>query len=108
MSKVTDISFQPRQVEKSAHAEGRGNVCIPNSIVASLLREAGYHTYMAAKWHLGEKPDHWPAKRGFERDFALLQGAGSHWSDMLELLPSEPRVTFTRNGESGPFAQQQP
>lgn len=39
-------------------------------------------------------------KRGFERDFALcLQGAGSHSSDMLGLLPSEPTVTFTRNGE---------
>jgi arylsulfatase len=67
--------------------------------VASLLREAGYHTYMAAKWHLGEKRDQWPSQRGFERDFALLQGAGSHWSDMLGLLPSEPKVTFTRNGE---------
>jgi hypothetical protein len=33
---------------------------------------------MAGKWHLGEKPDQWPAARGFERDFALLQGAGSH------------------------------
>ncbi len=66
--------------------------------VASLLREAGYHTYMAAKWHLGERPDQWPAQRGFERDFALLQGAGSHWSDMLGLLPSEPHVAFTRNG----------
>ncbi len=67
--------------------------------VASLLREAGYHTYMAAKRHLGEKPDEWPSQRGFERDFALLQGAGSHWSDMLGLLPSEPKVTFTHNGE---------
>lgn len=67
--------------------------------VASLLRETGYHTYMAAKWHLGETPDQWPSRRGFERDFALLQGAGSHWSDMLGLLPSQPRVTFTRNGE---------
>jgi len=67
--------------------------------VASLLRDAGYHTYMAGKWHLGEKPDQWPAARGFERDFSLLQGAGSHWSDMLGLLPSEPKVTYTRNGE---------
>lgn len=65
----------------------------------ALLREAGYHTYMAAKWHLGERPDQWPSQRGFERDFALLQGAASHWSDMLGLLPSEPHVTFTRNGE---------
>jgi len=67
--------------------------------VASLLQKAGYHTYMAAKWHLGTKPDQWPSQRGFERDFSLLQGAGSHWSDMLGLLPSEPAITFTRNGQ---------
>lgn len=66
--------------------------------VASLLRDAGYHTYMAGKWHLGEKHEQWPASRGFERDFTLLQGAGSHWPDMLGLLPSEPKVTYTRNG----------
>lgn len=67
--------------------------------VASLLRESGFHTYMAGKWHLGEKPGEWPAAKGFERDFTLLQGAGSHWSDMLGLLPSEPKVGYTRNGE---------
>jgi len=67
--------------------------------VANLLRDGGYQTYMAAKWHLGEKPDQWPARRGFERDFALVQGAGSHWADELGLLPSEPTVTHTRNGE---------
>ncbi len=67
--------------------------------IATLLREAGYHTYMAGKWHLGEKPEQWPTAQGFERDFTLLQGAGSHWSDMLGLLPAEPKVTYVRNGE---------
>ena len=67
--------------------------------VASLLGAAGYHTSMAGKWHLGERPEQWPAARGFHRDFTLLQGAGSHWSDMLGLLPSEPKVTYSRNGE---------
>ncbi|XZE22351.1 arylsulfatase [Pirellulaceae bacterium SH449] len=67
--------------------------------VASRLKDAGYHTYMAGKWHLGDKPDQWPAARGFGRDFTLLQGAGSHWSDMLGLLPSEPKVAYTRNGQ---------
>jgi len=68
------------------------------SSVATLLKDAGYHTAMAGKWHLGEKPDQWPASRGFDRDFTLLQGAGSHWSDMLGLLPTEPLVTYTQNG----------
>lgn len=67
--------------------------------VATLLRDGGYHTTMAGKWHLGEKPDQWPAARGFEKDLSLLQGAGSHWADMQGLLPSEPRVTYTRNGQ---------
>ncbi|MEZ6141765.1 MAG: sulfatase-like hydrolase/transferase [Zavarzinella sp.] len=67
--------------------------------VADLLRDGGYRTWMAAKWHLGEKPEQWPSKRGFDRDFALLEGAGSHWSDMLGLLPSEPKVHYTRNGK---------
>lgn len=67
--------------------------------VASLMRDAGYHTYMAGKWHLGKSPDQWPAKKGFERDFSLLQGGGSNWSDMLYPDPSNPMLTFTRNGK---------
>lgn len=67
--------------------------------LATVLRDGGYRTCMAGKWHLGEKPEHWPAARGFEREFSLLQGAGSHWGDMMGLLPSEPKVTYTRNGE---------
>ncbi len=69
--------------------------------VATLLRSTGYFTCMAGKWHLGDKPDEWPAARGFERDFTLLQGAGSHWADMKGLLPSEPKVTYTRDGKLG-------
>jgi arylsulfatase len=44
-----------------------------------LLREAGYHTYTAGKWHLGTAPEHGPTAAGFERSFNLLHGAGSHY-----------------------------
>ena len=67
--------------------------------VASVLRDAGYHTYMAGKWHLGHEPEQWPAKKGFERDFTLLQGGGSNWPDMVYPNPAHPHLTFTRNGK---------
>jgi len=36
--------------------------------VATLLKDAGYHTYMAGKWHLGgKKRELLPSRRGFER-----------------------------------------
>lgn len=67
--------------------------------IGTLLRHAGYHTYMAGKWHLGEEPAQWPAAKGFERDFTLLQGGGSNWSDMTYPSPAHPHLTFTRNGK---------
>ncbi len=46
----------------------------------AILRSAGYHTYMAGKWHLGKDPDHIPAARGFERDFSMLAAAASYFT----------------------------
>jgi len=62
-----------------------------------LLKEAGYHTYMVGKWHLGKDPEQIPAARGFERDFSLLDGAGSYW-DMTNFTAASPRLVFTEDG----------
>lgn len=67
--------------------------------VARVLREAGYHTYWAGKSHMGYDPKHWPAAMGFERDFTLLQGGGSNWSDMMYPNPAHPKLTFTLDGK---------
>jgi arylsulfatase len=62
-----------------------------------LLKAAGYHTYMVGKWHLGKAPDQIPAARGFERDFSLLDGAGSYW-DMMNFTGASPKSVFTEDG----------
>jgi arylsulfatase len=62
-----------------------------------LLKDAGYHTYMVGKWHLGKAPDLIPAARGFERDFSLLDGAGSYW-DMTNFTAAAPKSVFTEDG----------
>jgi arylsulfatase A-like enzyme len=64
--------------------------------VSSLLKDTGYHTYMAGKWHMGEKPEHWPAARGFTRDLTLIPGGGSHLDDMWG--PKGERQLYTQNG----------
>lgn len=53
--------------------------------LAEVLKSAGYRTYMAGKWHVGEKPEHWPRRRGFDRYFGLISGASSYF----EMLPQE-------------------
>jgi arylsulfatase len=88
--------FGPEQKGKPGY-EGHINKRVTS--IASLLRDAGYHTYMAGKWHLGEEKGSWPADQGFERDFTLMQGGGSHWSDMGYPSPQHPHLTFTRNGK---------
>ena len=62
-----------------------------------LLKDAGYHTYMVGKWHLGKAPDKIPAARGFERDFTLLDGMGSYW-DMTNFTALTPKSLFTEDG----------
>lgn len=62
-----------------------------------LLKDAGYHTYMTGKWHLGKAPERIPRARGFERDFSLLDGGGNYWG-MENVIALSPKLVFTEDG----------
>ena len=42
--------------------------------LAQVLKTADYSTGIFGKWHLGDEPDYWPDKRGFDEMF--IHGAG--------------------------------
>ncbi len=50
--------------------------------LASMLRDAGYQTYMSGKWHLGMTEELSPAARGFDRSFVLTGGGGGHFDHL--------------------------
>ena len=65
--------------------------------VAEVLRGAGYRTYLSGKWHLGASDDNNPATRGFERSFALLDGAASHF-DQTGIKSDIPKARYREDG----------
>lgn len=87
----------PNQVGKPGYEGEINNRVIT---IASILKNQGYQTYMAGKWHLGMTPESSPWARGFERSFALLPGGASHFSDMKPAYHPDP------NGKA-PYRQDQ-
>ncbi|TVY45244.1 Arylsulfatase [Lachnellula cervina] len=45
-----------------------------------ILRDDGYLTFMAGKWHLGLTPSKSPKARGFEKSFAHLPACSNHYA----------------------------
>ncbi len=61
----------------------RGDLSRNAVTMAEVLKNSGYRTYMAGKWHVTKqlKPDgdksNWPRQRGFDRFYGTIIGAGS-------------------------------
>ncbi|MCK5572838.1 MAG: arylsulfatase, partial [Bacteroidetes bacterium] len=87
-----------KTAEMEGHPGYEGYLNFQVAALPEVLRAAGYHTYMAGKWHLGHEENTSPYARGFEETFALLPGGGSHWSDRKPLSPPQVMI-YSRNGK---------
>ena len=65
-----------------------------STTVAEALKGAGYKSYLAGKWHLGERPESWPLAHGFDDYFGLISGASSYF----ELITDQPMVRTMARG----------
>lgn len=58
----------------------RGHLTDDCATLPEVLRDAGYHTLMTGKWHLGShERSHRPTERGFDRFYGHLSGAASYF-----------------------------
>lgn len=75
----------------------RGYLNNKSVTIAEVLKQSGYHTYLAGKWHVGMlTKDRWPLQRGFDRFYGLLPGGSSH-------LKAFPLRGFTTDNEAMNF-----
>tara|TARA_R110002049_G_scaffold993_1_gene7059 strand:+ start:19693 stop:21357 length:1665 start_codon:yes stop_codon:yes gene_type:complete len=80
----TGIGHMTNPPQSTGHDMGlpgyRGFLNKDNITIAELLKQAGYQTYVAGKWHLGmSDKEQWPLQRGFDRFYGILAGASNYF-----------------------------
>ena len=66
--------------------------------IAEVLRDAGYHTLCAGKWHVGSQRGKWPLDRGFDKYFGCPTGGGFYFRNTMQ---SKKRILTLGNEEVG-------
>lgn len=63
-------------------SKSKGGLGLPPEIptLPSLLREAGYHTALVGKWHLGYPPMYGPLRSGYEEFFGIMAGGVDYFT----------------------------
>jgi arylsulfatase len=69
------------------------------AIIPQILKNVGYHTYMAGKWHLGSDSAANPFNKGFEHSFVNIRGSGNHYNDQ-GFFEHTPITPYTEDGKA--------
>lgn len=67
--------------------------------IATRLRQAGYDTVMAGKWHLGSRPQSQPLAHGFRRSAALMQSGADNF-EAKPYLEQNPKAVWLEDGSA--------
>jgi len=67
--------------------------------VATLLRDGGYRTYVAGKWHVGKEPHNLPPARGFDRSLVQGDSGSDNWETGKRYLDLTDRVYWYEDGK---------
>jgi uncharacterized sulfatase len=99
--------------------ESAAGLGIPKDAITwmSVLQQAGYHTGLIGKWHLGTLPQFHPTKHGFNHFMGFLGGGNTPMNPTLEIdgkeqtlkgslpdLLTDNALEFVKKNKDGPFA----
>lgn len=70
--------------------------------LAEALKESGYHTFFAGKWHLGPSEEYWPTKQGFDVNRGGHRGGGPYGGKKYFSPFGNPRLSDGQDGEHLP------
>ena len=70
--------------------------------IAEALKEHGYSTFFAGKWHLGPTEEYWPTKQGFDVNRGGHRGGGPYGGKKYFSPYENPRLANGPNGEHLP------
>ncbi|MDX2037126.1 MAG: arylsulfatase [Isosphaeraceae bacterium] len=87
----------------------RGELGANTVTIAEALRDTGYRTYMAGKWHVTKKiapsaeveKAGWPLHRGFDRFYGTIHGGGSYF-DPVSLVRDDRLISAYDDPEYRP------
>lgn len=80
----------------------RERLTLAATTLPQVLQAAGYTTGIFGKWHLGDEPDRWPSKRGFDEMFIHgCGGIGQSYPGSCGDVPGNKYVdpTINHNGK---------
>ncbi|KAF5978088.1 Arylsulfatase [Fusarium coicis] len=72
--------------------------------LSEILQDAGYHTIMSGKWHLGTTNETSPHARGFDNSYVFLSGCCNHYNYEPQL--DDPAHGFFTPMNAGKFWMQ--
>ena len=76
---MTNPSENPTQYDYNLPGY-RGTLSQNCVTLAEVLKEAGYHTMLSGKWHVGYfGKENWPLQRGFDKYYGILDGATNYF-----------------------------
>ena len=66
----------------NSRSKGSTTLGLPTDLptLPSLLRDAGYHTALVGKWHLGYPPTFGPQRSGYEEFFGIMAGGVDYFT----------------------------